>query len=137
MNGYNTMTGLMVSFPSVAVFRRFLPLNVRNLLYLQAELVYLEADLKGAILADARSGEGHNNACQFSVEALMSLANDPKRYTQKDKTLQIRQKLKEYSKLTVFQVYNRLMIHLLQMKHSFKSSHCSNSRSPAQSTSVH
>ena len=98
MDGYNSLAGWMSSYSSIAVFRRFMPLNVRNLLCLQAELVYLESDLKYLVAKDAASGIDEKSDYQYSIETLMKSPADPDHYTQKEKTLEIRAKLKEYSK---------------------------------------
>jgi hypothetical protein len=46
----------MTDVPDLAIFRRFQSLNLQNLLYLQAELVHLEAKLQNQAVADAQSG---------------------------------------------------------------------------------
>lgn len=102
MDGYSSLAGMMASYPSNAIFRRFGPLNVRNLLCLEAELVYLEADLKYLIAKDAAAGLDEKGDYQYSIETLMKTPPDPNCYTQKEKTLEIRAKLKEYSKLSKF-----------------------------------
>ncbi|KAF4538136.1 uncharacterized protein LTHEOB_11084 [Lasiodiplodia theobromae] len=45
----------MASMPEASIFRSFATLNIRNLLYMQAELVYLEKDLHSFQLEDARA----------------------------------------------------------------------------------
>src|SRR5450756_978699 len=93
--GYAKIAALMSHHGELAIFRRFSKLNFQNLLYLQAELTHLEADLKRVVVRDkadpnralytnfwwhlAQSEEDHNDRDQW------------------DKVLQVREKLKEYS----------------------------------------
>lgn len=56
LNGYTKLASLIGSHPDLAIFRRFSSLNAKNLLYMQAELVNLEAKLQRAVEADAASG---------------------------------------------------------------------------------
>ena len=46
MEGYDRFAQFMGTHPKLAISRRFGALNLRNLLYLQAELIYLEDELK-------------------------------------------------------------------------------------------
>lgn len=52
MNGYEKLAGLMTKHAEVATFQRFDFLNTLNLLYLQAELVHLEIELKESMKDD-------------------------------------------------------------------------------------
>jgi len=45
----------MGAFPETAIFRRFSNLNVQHLLYLQAELVHLEKELREYEISDANA----------------------------------------------------------------------------------
>ncbi|KAL1643913.1 hypothetical protein SLS58_004588 [Diplodia intermedia] len=56
--GYPKFAELMSAIPETAVFRRFGALNALNLLYLQAELIHIEQDLREVQLSDHRSQEG-------------------------------------------------------------------------------
>lgn len=56
MNGYSKLASSMGAHPELAIFRRFGTLNAQNLLYLQAELVYLENKLQKCVKTDAASG---------------------------------------------------------------------------------
>lgn len=51
-NGFPTLAAYIASDSDLAIFRRFDHLSARNLLYLQAELVTLEADLVALDAAD-------------------------------------------------------------------------------------
>ncbi len=55
--GYHKLASMMGLFPDVAIFKRFSTLNVKNILYLQAELAHLENDLDLAAQEDALSGD--------------------------------------------------------------------------------
>jgi len=55
VNGYEKLAGLMSQHAEVATFQRFDFLNTLNLLFLQAELVHLEHDLKDSMKEDLDS----------------------------------------------------------------------------------
>ena len=55
-HNYRTFTSFMTSDPELLIFRRFDHINVRNLLYLQSELMALEARLKECDEQDAADG---------------------------------------------------------------------------------
>jgi hypothetical protein len=92
--GYAKIATLMSYHEELSIFKRFARLTYQNLLYLQAELTHLEADLDQLVERDgalssraayashwwhlAQSDEDHDNGEQW------------------DKVVQIRKKLKEY-----------------------------------------
>ena len=96
MEGYNELAALMAAYPSLAIFRRFQILYVRDLLVMQAELIHLEAELKDIILEDRSSGNQERINLQLLVCALQDSANETERKHQWKKTLVIRGKLKQY-----------------------------------------
>jgi hypothetical protein len=51
-SNYTGLADLMAENPEKAIVRRFTHLNIKNLLYMQAELAYLEEDLNNAIEHD-------------------------------------------------------------------------------------
>ncbi|KAK0625563.1 hypothetical protein DIS24_g11122 [Lasiodiplodia hormozganensis] len=55
--GYPSLARRMASMPEASIFRSFASLNIRNLLYMQAELVCLEDELNRYQLEDARAGQ--------------------------------------------------------------------------------
>jgi hypothetical protein len=55
IKGYPKLAGYMGLAPEIAMFRRFGALNARNILYLQSELVVLEARLKFVEAEDAKA----------------------------------------------------------------------------------
>lgn len=101
MEGYAKLASIMGSHPEVAILRRFGALNVQNLLYLQAELVALEDDLR-AIAAEDNASSDPNRAIYSRDWHTLS---NSKNYTPGGETagkqwqtvLSIREKLKEYS----------------------------------------
>jgi hypothetical protein len=55
--GHERLASFMGLLPETAIFRRFATLNVKNLLYYQAELAYLERRLKAIAEEDRQSGD--------------------------------------------------------------------------------
>jgi hypothetical protein len=56
MTGYGKLAGLMTVHSEVATFQRFEFLNTLNILYLQAELVHLQEELRDSMKEDLESG---------------------------------------------------------------------------------
>ena len=98
MKGYNELAALMAAFSGLAIFRRFLALNIRDLLITQGELVHLEANLKRTVDQDHASGDRERVNLQFDIEALLDSAEDPEKNNQWERTVEIRTKLKEHRK---------------------------------------
>jgi hypothetical protein len=101
MEGYHKLAALMGSDCGLSIYRRFAKLNARNLLYLQAELVNLEAELENIILEDNDSDDDEKKLFSFSLWHLKhsSDAPDGDFPIQWHKVLEIRRLLKEYSEL--------------------------------------
>ncbi|KAN0066946.1 hypothetical protein V8E54_014870 [Elaphomyces granulatus] len=99
MKGYHKLAALMGSDYGLSIYRRFAKLNARNLLYLQAELVNLEAELENIILEDNDSGDDEKKLFSFSLWHLKhsSDAPDGDLPIQWQKVLEIRRLLKEYN----------------------------------------
>lgn len=102
MGGYPKLASFMGANPEVAILRRFGALNARNLLYFQAELVALEAELKG--FADQDSASDNEDRKEYSrCWDLLSRSDDNSNGgdetdgKQWQTMLRIRGKLKEYS----------------------------------------
>lgn len=96
LEGYSRLAAMMGSHPELAVFRRFGAINAQNVLYLQAELVHLELQLREYAREDENSG--HPKRVIFSLDwqtlSESSVDSDDKQW----KTiLRIREILKEYS----------------------------------------
>jgi hypothetical protein len=93
--GHAKVATMMIQYNEFAIFRKFSKLNYQNLLYLQAELMHLEANLKK--LAD-RDGRDPNRTC-YSKDWWFLAQNEEEHDSREQwqKFLQIRNKLKEYS----------------------------------------
>jgi hypothetical protein len=97
MEGYSQVADFMSHAGEMAMFRRFGRLNVENLLYLQAELVQLEKEL--ADLAKPEQQPCHPNAPKYrSNWSYLRHSDRDGHGEQWQKILEIRSKLKEYSK---------------------------------------
>ena len=97
--GYERLAQFMGRHPEVATFRRFGALNAQIILYLQAELTYLEHDLRKHEKANAESG--HTGRALYSRywPYLAESASSPHRSPEQWNTmLKIKEVLREYSK---------------------------------------
>ena len=96
MADYARLATLIATHHELALFRRFDSLNAKNLLYMQAELVHLEAELADIERENKFSGDIDRAAFQVSFFDLKESCT-----TNKDlqfrKALEVRDKLKEYS----------------------------------------
>ena len=97
-DGYHRLAHVLDQPPNVPALRRFGSLNLLNLLYLQAELVELEADLQNIAREDADSGDATRQKFAHSAQLLQESAKGIEDF-QWVKMLEIREKLKNYSKL--------------------------------------
>jgi hypothetical protein len=97
--GYPRLAALQGTYPQLGIYRRFTTLNARNLLYLQAELVDLETCLDEYTKEDCASKDArkklHNKNWYF-----LSQGNDGVPDSQWHTMLCVREKLKEYSKMS-------------------------------------
>ena len=100
MEGYAKIASIMGSHPEVAILRRFGALNAQNLLYLQAELVALEQDLRAISAKDSTSNE--QNRAKYSRDwytlSRSQTTGGDDAGKQWQTILLIREKLKEYSR---------------------------------------
>lgn len=94
MEGYAKLASLMGAYPEVAILRRFGALNIQNLLYLQAELVHLENELRESSYANQHSGDVHRVTMSKDWITLAHYHEGNER--QWAVALRIREKLKEY-----------------------------------------
>ena len=88
----------MCKHPELSLFRCFADLNTKSLLYMQSELIHLEAELLNIELENGRSANPDKVAFQvslFDLKESVGTEND----LQWRKALEIREKLKEYSSL--------------------------------------
>jgi len=70
MEGYTKLAALMGAYPEVAIVRRFAALQMQRILYLQAELVDLESQLRDIEEGDRLSGDEERQDCAFDWLAL-------------------------------------------------------------------
>lgn len=99
--GYPALSRLMGKHAGLGMFKRFAALNMRNLLYMQAELLRKENELEALTLNDnaqavgtlRRGYEGNARKLIESISAVEPFASE-----QWMKMLEIRGLLKEYSK---------------------------------------
>lgn len=96
MAGYSKLATLMASHQELGLFKQFAILNIKNLLFMQSELVYLEKELLSISSSNAVSQKFAERAFEFSLFDLKESAGSPGD-TQWQKTLEIREKLKQYS----------------------------------------
>lgn len=105
MQGYDKLAFFIGADRGHSIYKRFAKLNAKNLLYFQAELVNLEAQLKSIELADKASEVAEKEPFPYSVfhlkRSYQSPGEDengqPRHPTQWLKVLEIRHLLKEYS----------------------------------------
>ncbi|KAL8832286.1 MAG: hypothetical protein Q9170_004943 [Blastenia crenularia] len=67
MADYDTLVSMIANHEEAAIFRRFDALNIKNLLYMQAELVHLEAELRQIELDEKASIDPRKIPYPFSV----------------------------------------------------------------------
>ena len=96
MEGYAKLASLMGAYPEVAILRRFGALNAQNLLYLQAELVALEANLRACESQDRSRPERSAFSKDWYTLSQSALA-DEESGDQWRTVLKIRKRLRQYS----------------------------------------
>jgi hypothetical protein len=100
--GYPGLSSLMAHADGFGMFKRFAALNMRNLLYMQAELMSLEDELQLATINDQQApNTDPRSSYSKSADALRASfrSTEPAVREQWDKALEVRARLKEYSKL--------------------------------------
>lgn len=98
MGDYHRLAGFMGQYPEVALFRRFNSLRASNLLYLQAELVSLEKDLRTYAQQDEQSQDELRKMYSKDWSVLSQPNSEGCHGHQWQIILRIRAMLKEYSK---------------------------------------
>jgi hypothetical protein len=96
MDGYAKIARLMANHHEMATFRGFEAIGFQNLLYLQAELVYLQDELQELVKADKESGHPIKSVYEKDWRQLRQSQADGSEQWQK--VLEIRAKLREYCK---------------------------------------
>jgi hypothetical protein len=99
MEGYEKLAGMMGDKPTLGIFRRFASVGAQNLLYLQAELIYLEKRWQECAKKDHESGIASRADCSGDWLSLIR-CHERGESEQWRIFLELRQKLKEYS--TIF-----------------------------------
>ncbi|KAK5224569.1 hypothetical protein LTR99_004728 [Exophiala xenobiotica] len=97
MEGYTALSAAVGAYPDTAMVRRFLPLNVRNILCMQAELIRLEGDLQMTIEDDRNSGDAKRSQYEYNVGLMMGPHEHHVDGLQWQKTLAARRLLKDYN----------------------------------------
>ena len=92
--GYPSVAAHFASSSELATFRKFSNLNMRNLLYMQTELIMLEAELKELDQQDA--SDKTTAAVLQSWEAVLRGTSE-RDTIRKEVALTMRKKLQEYS----------------------------------------
>ena len=102
MHGYPKLAGRMADRPETAMFRRFNELNIKSLLYMQAELYRLETQLWDAEEEDARRA-GDKSDCSRNYDKLLALYKDGDT-AQLELVERIQEKLDKYSTCRALEV---------------------------------
>jgi hypothetical protein len=97
MEGYNLLAGYIGTNTSLAVFRRFMILNARNLLCMEAEIINLDHGLRHIIGKDRQAKDGVRNLFEYEIRVLKGPHKTPSDGVQWQRTLELRRLLKEYS----------------------------------------
>ena len=97
VNSYAGIASFMGRYPEMRILRRFGKLNTQNALYLQAELIQLGTELQDLVAREIECGNPYQQfyAQDWRVLSNHFLVGDNEQYK---KVLEIRKKLKEYSK---------------------------------------
>lgn len=92
-NGYAELAEIMGPHPGMALFTRFSSLSTRNLLYMQAELLYLRQRLQTLDADDRRQGRTFHKS---AIEFIESAGKGGDQGQQWRIMVEVREKLKEY-----------------------------------------
>jgi hypothetical protein len=95
--GYPSVAAYLASSSELAVFRKFSNLNMRNLLYMQTELLMLEAEFAELDQQDAADTRA---VTLQSWEAVLRGTTE-KDVIRKEVALTMRKKLRDYSRLII------------------------------------
>ena len=112
VHGWPVLAKLIAETPEFESFSRFRELNVKNLLYYQVELAYLERKLKKYEEEDSgRRGqpEAEYAKCAHKMIERQEEPLGPKSHRQWKVVLKIRNVLKEYSKTFIYDLDVRVL----------------------------
>ncbi|KAF2094721.1 hypothetical protein NA57DRAFT_45802 [Rhizodiscina lignyota] len=101
MKGYTKIAALMSQYPESAIVKRFSDLNIQNILYLQAELVGLQQDLRRCEAENETSRDVEKEQLLLDWYTLSSTRDGEEDNEQWQLALRIREKLKEYDEAVV------------------------------------
>ncbi|KAJ9602909.1 hypothetical protein H2200_012689 [Cladophialophora chaetospira] len=104
MDGYNGLSEQLGAHPALMILRRFLPLNARNILVMQGELLRLDDSLKVTIEDDSKSGNSKRTQYPYNIGLLKGPHSEPDDGVQWKKTKAMRKLLKNYSYEAILQV---------------------------------
>jgi len=102
MKGYAKIAALMGKYPESSFISQFSALNIQDLLYRQAELIGLQQNLRR--LEESNDYSNDDEKARFATDwfALSSADGHEKGGSEQwELVLEIRQKLKEYSKFEI------------------------------------
>ncbi|KAL8878803.1 MAG: hypothetical protein Q9198_003465, partial [Flavoplaca austrocitrina] len=120
MASYNRLAALIGKHQELAIFRRFQTLNAKSLLYMQAELLNLENELKGIELDDESSKDIDRASLHASVFNLKESSGSDHQL-QWNIAMDIREKLERYNKaLVLFSQVQALPNPSLRDLHTFQ-----------------
>ncbi|KAL9036090.1 MAG: hypothetical protein Q9180_004498, partial [Flavoplaca navasiana] len=120
MASYNRLAALIGKYQELAIFRRFQTLNAKSLLYMQAELLNLENELKSIEFDDQSSKDIHRASLHTSVFDLKE-SSGSEHQLQWNKAMEIRDKLERYNKaLVLFSQVQALPNPSLRDLHTFQ-----------------
>lgn len=108
LGGYPKLANLITEYPDFEAFQSFKDLNIKSLLYYQAELAELREDLHRLEWRDFRT-ERCDPRAKYCIRADNLLkGGDPEKGKQKELLKKIRKVLKKYSKsrMDTYQTFN-------------------------------
>lgn len=100
--GYPKLAAKIEILPEAAIYRRFGALNAQNLLYYQAELTYLEQDLRAQQRKDHNDKTGYGSSYATNWIWLRD-SKEEGNGRQLELVLEIREKLAKYSESELLQ----------------------------------
>jgi hypothetical protein len=99
MQGYNATAGWMGTYSGLCIFRRFLILNARNLLCMQAEILNLDHVLRVTIKEDRNAKDSPRSQFEYDISAMKGPHATPGDGLQWQQVLELRGLLKQYGLL--------------------------------------
>lgn len=105
-HSHSTFAEFIATDDELPIFRRFDRLNARNLLYLQSELIALEAQLRALDYDDAKDGSMDVMQSAKCWETLLLRAGEQPRETEKMELIKkIRVVIREYSRHSIHSLH--------------------------------